>query len=201
MEHCGFPEYECSREVMDITAVYRIALDEVAGKRRFIKVKAGAALARGLRAPCLRRRAEKSILESGRAKREFYEMRETMWPARNDADRILQEATPFIPALGRRTAGWWRGARRKIAGRVRGHWTRRRHTRWGFCMTSAAGLAPPTWPRDRRIHFLMEFGYDEAAKICITHSFADRNLDSYIGGRDVSAEDYALIARVNLRRV
>jgi len=35
MEHCGFPEVHCPPEVMDITGVYRVRLDEIAGKRRF----------------------------------------------------------------------------------------------------------------------------------------------------------------------
>jgi nitroimidazol reductase NimA-like FMN-containing flavoprotein (pyridoxamine 5'-phosphate oxidase superfamily) len=35
MAHCGKPEISCPPEVMAITAVYRIELDEVTGKRRF----------------------------------------------------------------------------------------------------------------------------------------------------------------------
>lgn len=35
MAHCGHPEFSCPPEVMAITAVYRIKLDEVVGKRRF----------------------------------------------------------------------------------------------------------------------------------------------------------------------
>jgi putative nucleotidyltransferase with HDIG domain len=41
--------------------------------------------------------------------------------------------------------------------------------------------------------FLMSMGYDEAAKICVTHSFADRNVNSYIGRRDVSEADFAWV--------
>lgn len=41
--------------------------------------------------------------------------------------------------------------------------------------------------------FLMELGYDEAARICITHSFAIQDIDVYIGNRDVSGEDYDLL--------
>ncbi len=37
--------------------------------------------------------------------------------------------------------------------------------------------------------YLMELGYDEAARICITHSLADRDLNTYIGHRDVSDKD------------
>jgi len=35
MAHCGRPGFSCPPEVMAITAVYRIELDEVSGKRRF----------------------------------------------------------------------------------------------------------------------------------------------------------------------
>lgn len=35
LEHCGAPAKHCGPEVMAVTAVYRIAVDEIAGKRRF----------------------------------------------------------------------------------------------------------------------------------------------------------------------
>ena len=35
MEHCGFADYPCGDEVMKITAVHRITLDALTGKRRF----------------------------------------------------------------------------------------------------------------------------------------------------------------------
>ena len=42
---------------------------------------------------------------------------------------------------------------------------------------------------------LMSMGYDEAARICITHSFAERNIETFIGRRDVSPQDFAFIER------
>ena len=36
--------------------------------------------------------------------------------------------------------------------------------------------------------FMMSLGYDEAAKICLTHSFNNHKLDEYIGKFDVSDE-------------
>lgn len=42
--------------------------------------------------------------------------------------------------------------------------------------------------------FLMEMGYDEAARACLTHSFSLKTLDEYIGERDVPEEDLNLIA-------
>lgn len=37
--------------------------------------------------------------------------------------------------------------------------------------------------------YLMSFGYDEAAQICITHSFAIKDIETSIGKNDVSHED------------
>ncbi|MDO4302346.1 MAG: HD domain-containing protein [Bacillota bacterium] len=44
--------------------------------------------------------------------------------------------------------------------------------------------------------YLIELGYDEAAKVCITHSFGVKNIDNYIGNRDISQEDYELLLRL-----
>lgn len=41
--------------------------------------------------------------------------------------------------------------------------------------------------------YLMKLGYDEAARICITHSFADKDINTYIGSQDVSDEDLQII--------
>ena len=41
--------------------------------------------------------------------------------------------------------------------------------------------------------YMMEFGYDEAAKICLTHSFNNQTVDQYIGKFDVSDEELNLI--------
>jgi len=35
-------------------------------------------------------------------------------------------------------------------------------------------------------HYMMELGYEEAAKICITHSFNIKDINMYIGNQDVS---------------
>lgn len=42
-------------------------------------------------------------------------------------------------------------------------------------------------------HYLMGLGYTDAARICITHSFPDASLDSYIGQRDCTPEDLSFI--------
>lgn len=41
--------------------------------------------------------------------------------------------------------------------------------------------------------YMMSLGYDEAARICLTHSFNEPALDSYIGMFDTTAEELKLI--------
>lgn len=41
--------------------------------------------------------------------------------------------------------------------------------------------------------YMMELGYDEVARICLSHSFNDQSLESYIGHRDTTLEETALI--------
>ena len=41
--------------------------------------------------------------------------------------------------------------------------------------------------------YMLFLGYDEAARICLTHSFNNQRLDEYIGKNDTSAEEFALI--------
>ena len=41
--------------------------------------------------------------------------------------------------------------------------------------------------------YMSELGYDEAARICLTHSFNGRSLDDYIGKFDTTQEELKLI--------
>lgn len=41
--------------------------------------------------------------------------------------------------------------------------------------------------------YMMCLGYDEAAKICLTHSFNNHTVDEYIGKLDVSEEEMKMI--------
>lgn len=41
--------------------------------------------------------------------------------------------------------------------------------------------------------YMMSLGYDEAAKICLTHSFHDQSIKDYIGDFDTSGEELELI--------
>ena len=45
-------------------------------------------------------------------------------------------------------------------------------------------------------HFLMGWGYDEAARICLTHSFSIPDIRNYIGEVDVSDEAYQEISQL-----
>lgn len=41
--------------------------------------------------------------------------------------------------------------------------------------------------------YMMSLGYDEVAKVCLTHSFSDRSVESYIGRSDTTDEELAAI--------
>lgn len=41
--------------------------------------------------------------------------------------------------------------------------------------------------------YMMSLGYDEAAKICLTHSFHDKTTDGYIGNFDTTEEELKMI--------
>ncbi len=41
--------------------------------------------------------------------------------------------------------------------------------------------------------YMMSLGYEEVAKICLTHSFHDQTLDSYVGNFDTTKEELQLI--------
>lgn len=44
--------------------------------------------------------------------------------------------------------------------------------------------------------YMMSLGYDEVARICLSHSFNDQSLADYVGNRDTSPEETALIEKV-----
>lgn len=41
--------------------------------------------------------------------------------------------------------------------------------------------------------YMMRLGYDEVARVCLSHSFNDQSLADYVGNRDTSPEETALI--------
>ena len=40
---------------------------------------------------------------------------------------------------------------------------------------------------------MMSLGYDEVARVCLSHSFNDQSLTDYVGNRDTTPEETALI--------
>lgn len=48
--------------------------------------------------------------------------------------------------------------------------------------------------------YMMSLGYDEVARICLTHSFPNRTIDEYVGKFDTSDEELELI-RTSLAKV
>lgn len=42
--------------------------------------------------------------------------------------------------------------------------------------------------------YMMELGYDEIARICLTHSFITKDLSHYVGRIDISPQDYQWLA-------
>lgn len=44
--------------------------------------------------------------------------------------------------------------------------------------------------------YMMELGYDDAARICLTHSFNNQRIEEYIGKNDTSEEETAMIKAV-----
>lgn len=39
--------------------------------------------------------------------------------------------------------------------------------------------------------YMLKLGYDEAAKICLTHSFCEKSIENYIGKHDIKKEEEA----------
>ena len=149
---------------MAITAVYRIELDEI------VRASAGFRAERGFR------RHEGGLTN--------------LLPTRDEAERLLEEAHAMNPGPWRahsRLAAW---CAERIAARCAGLDPEKAYIfgllhdvgrRCGVCnMRHVIG----------GYRYLMELGYDEAARICLTHSFAVKGMDMYMGVVDVPEEDY-----------
>ena len=46
--------------------------------------------------------------------------------------------------------------------------------------------------------YMMSLGYDEAARVCLTHSFHDQTTDGYIGKFDVTDQELRMIQDVKI---
>lgn len=115
-----------------------------------------------------------------------------MLPTRMEAERILEESHEIFP-------GPWRNHSRNVAQCAE---KIARHTGLDPEKAYVLGLLHDIGRRfgatqmahvTDGYHFLKDKGYGEAARVCVTHSFADRDVNSYIGPKDVSEADFALI--------
>ena len=123
-----------------------------------------------------------------------------MIPERAEAERLLREAEQHNP-------GPW-GNHSRVA---------------AHCAEKIAGLCDGTDPEKAYVlgllhdigrrfgirhlghvadgyTYMMSLGYEEAARICLTHSFQNQSLNDYIGNIDTSDEELELI-RIKLKEV
>lgn len=120
-----------------------------------------------------------------------------MLPDRKEAEKLLQEAEICNPGPWgdhSRTVAW---CAEQIAKNIEGLNPEKAYV---------AGLLHDIGRREGVSHmrhiidgyrYLMKMGYDEAAKICITHSFVqENNMDGYVGNKDVTEEDYQEITKL-----
>ena len=117
-----------------------------------------------------------------------------MYPSREEAEALLEEALPHNP-------GPWGDHSRTAA-------------HCAECIAKASdgaldpdkayvlGLLHDIGRRYGKRHlghvsdgysYMMHLGYDEVARVCLSHSFNDQSLADYVGNRDTSPEETALI--------
>ena len=117
-----------------------------------------------------------------------------MYPSRQEAEALLEEALPHNP-------GPWGGHSRTAA-------------HCAECIARASdgaldpekayvlGLLHDIGRRYGKRHlghvsdgysYMMHLGYDEVARVCLSHSFNNQSLADYVGSRDTSPEEAALI--------
>lgn len=115
-----------------------------------------------------------------------------MIPTREQAEELLEEALPHNP-------GPW-GAHSRTAA----HCAEKIAAACGLDPEKAyvLGLLHDIGRRYGKRHlghvsdgytYMMSLGYDEVARICLSHSFNDQSLADYVGNRDTSPEETALI--------
>ena len=117
-----------------------------------------------------------------------------MYPTRKQAEELLAEALPHNP-------GPWGNHSRTAA-----HCAEKIASACGLDPDKAyvLGLLHDIGRRYGKRHlghisdgysYMMALGYDEVARICLSHSFNDQSLDDYVGNRDTSPEETKLIEK------
>lgn len=115
-----------------------------------------------------------------------------MYPTREQAEALLAEALPHNP-------GPWGNHSRTAA-----HCAEKIATAAGLDPDKAyvLGLLHDIGRRFGKRHlghvsdgyyYMMSLGYDEVARVCLSHSFNDQSLADYVGSRDTTPEETALI--------
>ena len=119
-----------------------------------------------------------------------------MYPSMEQAERLLDEAERMNPGLWARHSRVVAGAAGKIAGLCPGMEKDKAYV---------CGLLHDIGRRFGVSHmrhiiegyrFLLGLGYDEPARICLTHSFSIPEIRDYIGEVDVSEEAYGEIRQL-----
>ena len=117
-----------------------------------------------------------------------------MYPTRQQAEALLMEALPHNP-------GPWGNHSRTVA-----HCAEKIASACGLDPDKAyvLGLLHDIGRRYGKRHlghvsdgysYMISLGYDEVARVCLSHSFNDQSLDDYVGNRDTSPEETALIEK------
>lgn len=115
-----------------------------------------------------------------------------MYPTREQAEALLAEALPHNP-------GPWGNHSRTAA-----HCAERIAVAAGLDPDKAyvLGLLHDIGRRFGKRHlghvsdgysYMVSLGYDEVARVCLSHSFNDQSLANYVGSRDTTPEETALI--------
>lgn len=115
-----------------------------------------------------------------------------MYPTREQAEALLAEALPHNP-------GPWGNHSRTAA-----HCAERIATAAGLDPDKAyvLGLLHDIGRRFGKRHlghvsdgysYMVSLGYEEVARVCLSHSFNDQSLANYVGSRDTTPEETALI--------
>ena len=117
-----------------------------------------------------------------------------MFPTREEAEALLEEALPHNPGPWgdhSRTAAYCAECIAKASGGVL-------NPEKAYVL----GLLHDIGRRYGKRHLghvsdgythMMQLGYDEVARVCLSHSFNDQSLADYVGSRDTTPEETALI--------
>lgn len=116
----------------------------------------------------------------------------TMYPTRDEAEQLLKEAEKLNP-------GPWGDHSRTVA-----HCAQCIAEKSGLDSDKAyvVGLLHDIGRRFGKRHlghvsdgysYMMSLGYDEVARVCLTHSFNGKTIDAYVGNFDTTEEETELI--------